>query len=509
MKHLKRSTKIALGIVFSVFVSSVTQAADNSDIQKQLDALEQQVRILQHKLEVSDENSAKAKKDNAILTGSDKGFGLKSSDGEFELKLRGLIQMDVRDFREGIKGQPTGAIPNLLTSDASDNYLIRRARPIIEGTFNEIYGFRISPDFGGSTTTLIDAYVEGNYAPYGKVRAGKFAPPLGIGCLQSSAETKFNELSLASDLFPSRDVGIQLSGDLWLGTLSVVNYTVGIFNGANDDTNGDNSDVNSDKELEARLFSQPFINGYRFLQGFGLGVATSSYNAEGGPGNTGLSKYKTIGQEDFFTFRSDTVTVASTNPVTTDSVSTVYLDGKRNRLIPQFDYFFNNFGLLGEYVDESEDITRYRSTGIPQVPNVGNHTEELNNRAWSLTAAWTITGEVQSLSAIKPTRNFDPARDSWGAWELVVRKSELTIDKDAFEVNGVLGDTNSLAEATKSAQSANDIGVGVNWYLNKVVRISLDYDKTTFKWGGGGVPATAPLDRPDEEVLIARVQASF
>lgn len=500
--------KKTIGLALVLLLSATVHAADNTDVQRRIDALDEQVRALRQELTTANENAAKAKSSGATLVAGDKGFGLKSADGQFELKLRGLLQFDVRDFDEGIKGQPTGNIPNLTTTDAPDNYLARRVRPMIEGTVNEIYGFRITPDYGGSATTLVDAFIEANYAPYAKVRVGKFTPPLGLERLQSAADTKFNESSLVSDFLPSRDVGAQLSGDVWLGVASTVNYAVGIFNGANDGVVSDNSDINSDKELQARIFALPFVNGHRFLQGFGVGIAASSYDARGSTGNTGLSKYKTIGQEDFFGFRSDTVTTASTNPPTTDSVSTVYLDGKRDRLIPQFHYFNGSVALLGEYVEESEDISRYRSTGAPPVANPANRSDELHNRAWHVTAAWTITGEEQSLKGIKPSRNFDSSGDGWGAWELVARTGELTIDKDAFEVNGVLGNINSFAEATKSAQHANNLGLGVNWYPNKAIRIALDYNKTTFKWGGGGLALT-PLDRPDEEILIGRVQVAF
>jgi len=94
----------------------------------------------------------------------------------------------------------------------------------------------------------------------------------------------------------------------------------------------------------------------------------------------------------------------------------------------------------------------------------------------------------------------------------VARASQIDFDRAAFEINGALPTGGSasynFADPTKSVRTANDLGLGVNWYPNIVVRVSLDYDHTTFDWGGGGT-ATAPLDRPDEDVVIARVQASF
>ena len=47
------------------------------------------------------------------------------------------------------------------------------------------------------------------------------------------------------------------------------------------------------------------------------------------------------------------------------------------------------------------------------------------------------------------------------------------------------------------------MGAGVNWYLNRNVRVSLDYETTRFE-GGAAVG-----DRADEDVIFTRFQVSF
>jgi phosphate-selective porin len=47
---------------------------------------------------------------------------------------------------------------------------------------------------------------------------------------------------------------------------------------------------------------------------------------------------------------------------------------------------------------------------------------------------------------------------------------------------------------------------GVNWYLNRLVRISLDYGHTDF---GGGATVAAGVNRPAEKALILRFQINF
>ncbi len=475
------------------------------------EALVKKVETLEKKLAVAEQENRAARAKMPVITAGEKGFGLKSADGEFEVKIKGLVQADARLFDAGVKGRHPylgDSDQNQLAADAAaaeadDNFLMRRVRPTIEGTLYGIYGFRFTPEYGNNSTTILDAYVEAKLDEALVLRAGKFTPPLGLERLQSSSDNKFNELSLVSTLIPSRDIGFQLGGDLWTKTVS---YRVGIFNGAADGATGD-TDSNTDKELQARVFAQPWVNDKASaLQGLGFGIAASEVDASGGSAAptaasgltasaTELPSYKSIGQETFFAYRSDT-----------DQTSTTYADGRRSRLIPQFHYFYHNLGLLGEYAMETQDVTRVNGATV--------RNDALDIDAWQLTAAWTITGEEQSFKGIVPEQNFKLDGKGWGAWELVLRYSEWNMDDAAFEIDGALpakadaSYNNSYAEATKSVKSAENWGLGLNWYLNRNLRVSLDYDQTNFQWGGGGT-STAPKDRDDERVFIGRMQASF
>jgi phosphate-selective porin OprO/OprP len=79
--------------------------------------------------------------------------------------------------------------------------------------------------------------------------------------------------------------------------------------------------------------------------------------------------------------------------------------------------------------------------------------------------------------------------------ELAARISSLDIDDAAFD--------NGLADIKKSASSADAIGVGVNWYLTRNTKFSLNYEQTTFDGGA------ATGDRDDEQAVLARAQFSF
>jgi hypothetical protein len=81
--------------------------------------------------------------------------------------------------------------------------VIRRARPIFEGTLWRIFDFRIMPDFGGGTSALFDGYVECRFSKALRVRAGKFKPPLGLERLRSATDLDFVERGAPTSLAPS------------------------------------------------------------------------------------------------------------------------------------------------------------------------------------------------------------------------------------------------------------------------------------------------------------------
>lgn len=77
------------------------------------------------------------------------------------MRLRGYVQFDGRFFQDD--EQRPGV----------DTFLLRRVRPILEGTLFKNFDFRVMPDFGGGTTVLQDAYLDARVSPRFRIRAGK------------------------------------------------------------------------------------------------------------------------------------------------------------------------------------------------------------------------------------------------------------------------------------------------------------------------------------------------
>ena len=103
----------------------------------------------------------------------------------------------------------------LLSDDPTiidDQFLLRRVRPIVEGTVGGIYDFRFTPDFVQGKTVIQDAYITGRFSPYFQLTAGKFKAPIGLERLQSASDIRFIERAYPTQLVTNRDLGVQIAG---------------------------------------------------------------------------------------------------------------------------------------------------------------------------------------------------------------------------------------------------------------------------------------------------------
>ncbi|HUA67227.1 MAG TPA: porin [Candidatus Saccharimonadales bacterium] len=443
--------------VLCAFASDVVAETTNNDVdidtlQQEIQDLDQKVRILERKRELDQEAAnASAKSVPQISLGTG-GFNLTSADTNFSISLHGYIQLDSRTF---LQNAAAGA----------DGFILRRVRPIISGTVFHDFDFLIMPEFGGSSPSIYDAYV--NYHPWPELQlqAGRFKSPIGLERLQSAKYLSFNERSLVTDLVPNRDLGVELHGDL---LDSRVSYAAGIFNGVADEANTGNSDVDNDKEFAGRLFLEP-LNGTDIapLQGLGFGVG-GSYGNEYGSGDL-TSGYTTDGQQKFFTY---TGTVAN---------------GPHWRISPQAYYYWGPFGLSGEYAISDQQVK------LSAAPSTA---ADLQNTAWEVSAGWALTGEDASYNGVKPRHPFSLQKGcGWGAWELVGRYAELNVDDAAFP---------TFANPATSASAAHAWSVGLNWWLNKNVAVLASFSRTTFTSGASGSVTKEP-----EEVFFTRIQLAF
>lgn len=439
----------AIAAAFPVYANDVREI---EKLKAQIEELDQKLKILGRKQELVNEDVAAKQKAAPTVTASDRGFGFKSQDGQFEYRLRGIIHTDYREF--GGDAFPT----------AVDGFVARRIRPTFEGTVFGKYGFRFTPEFANAATdntpTIIDAYLDIREKPELQIRIGKHKPFVGLERLQSASDIKFIERSFVSNnILPNRDFGVSVYGDVLDKRL---NYAVGVFNGVVDGGNiNTRSDVNNQKTFTARVFATPFVNNTdSSLRGLGFGLATTKGNV------SSLPSYVTPGQANtFFAYKSATATTTN---------------GEQDRWSPQAHYYNGPLGLIYEYAWVTQPIKN------------GNSTATAKNTAWQLAGSWLLTGEDASFRGVKPYSRFQSGPGGgWGAFELVARYQENQID-EAIPTAFV---------PTSYALKASGIAVGLNWYLNESSKFAVNYERTRLTGG--------TLDGKSENFLVGRYQLSF
>lgn len=475
-RHLGRLSPLILAA--AAIFPAASFAADGTATNAQL---EERIRLLERTLELSAEEAAAAKKEAPVVTAGDKGFGFKSANGQYEIKFSALAQIDGRYFIDD-----AGAF--------KDGFIARRLRPTIQGSLGKLVSFRFTPEFagqngvgdGGAYSSIVDAYFDLKFSPYASLRIGKQKGPLGLERLQSGGNIELIERGLPTELVTNRDLGFSLYGEAFKSTLS---YTFGIFNGTADGRDVSLAD-DGQKEFEGRIFFEPFKNDYGFFRGLGVGIAGST-DVETGSDNNVLSRYRTPGQNQFFSYSPATAAVpASGSTQAVAATTAAAASGVHYRYVPQAYFYKGNIGVLAEYVVSAQNLVR------------ANNFQEVRNDAYSVEASYVLTGEDASYRGIKPGHPYTVGGEGWGALEVVLRYGSLDIDNNAF-----IGTADTrLASIQTNASKANAIGVGANWVLTQNAKITVDYNQTNFD--GGALPA-AGGDRRTEKALFSRLTVQY
>ena len=403
-----------------------------------------------------------------VLAGWKDGFFLESPNGDFKLKLRGYLQADARFFP--LESGDTG----------TDSFFLRRVRPIVEGTVYKYFDFKIMPDFGQGSTVLQDAYARINYWPYAQIQAGKWKSPFSLERLQGGDNLTFIERSIANNLAPNRDVGVALGGGVLADR---INYQFGVFNGSGDGQLND-GDVTSDKDFAGRVFVEPFkVDGPDPVKGLGVGFA-ATYGTARDESYSGV-QYKTAGRSNFFKFNTPTGTAVNFN-------------GSRTRFAPQAYYYWGPFGLMGEYINNDEELEQIVTpkTGAPAITDT-----HFKPSGWFLQASYVLTGEDATYKQVVPINNFDPANGRWGAFEAAFRVSEVDIEDNIFR--------EGFAKRTGATSSAVAYTGGLNWYFNKNFKLQLNWEHTEFDNNITYSGHFGNHTRNHEDVFLSRFQIAY
>jgi phosphate-selective porin OprO/OprP len=148
-----------------------------------------------------------------------------------------------------------------------------------------------------------------------------------------------------------------------------------------------------------------------------------------------------------------------------------------------------------QYVSDRHALNRFTTVKKGAATSLVNDTETFTDDGYSAQAAYVLTGEDASYFGVKPFHSFDPRTGGLGAWEIAARISNVSADSSQFKLNFV--------NPTVSARTATEWVIGVNWWLNTMIKWQFDYARTFFDEGA------VNGDRPDESVFETQLQIAF
>ena len=113
----------------------VAQQASTNASNAQIQALDQKVRVLERLRENDQDATATVAKAQPRLVVGASGVTFSSADTNFSISLHGVLQVDSRTFMSD------GSI------NGNDSFLLRRARPILQGTVYHDFDFNVHAGF--------------------------------------------------------------------------------------------------------------------------------------------------------------------------------------------------------------------------------------------------------------------------------------------------------------------------------------------------------------------------
>ena len=482
--------------------------ASNAELEARIKALEDEVEA----------NEAKESSQQTRLSTLEQGFGdvqwsfdnarptVKTGDGRFSMAIRVRFQSDFAAFN-----QPNSlAHPSEQFPDLSTGAVVRRAYFGVEGRAFKDFWYELRLNAGGS-----DGGTSGSTA--GVAQGGEGDPLLNkavitytgitnfhinVGVLEpnfmfegttSSAWLTFLERpeidNIGADSFGAGDSrrGVELNWQrtdtLWGG--DNVNVTVAYTGGKTGSSAGHGNGGDEQAQLLTRVSDRIWSDG---IDNFQIGGSYSNLIDTGGTtnGNSG-----TIRLRDRPEVRVNGDRLIDTGGISAKHGFMYALDAGLN---------FDSLFVGGEYalfsVDRragantvsarpsggpvpagcaGTDLTHFSCPHAADNPQFSGFYAEASyfltgeTRQYSPSALNNEVGGWQGPSAVASPFSLDG--DSWGAWEVAARYSNTDLDFDSWRTQN-----NATASPQPGIAGGRErvVDIGLNWYLNKDIRLMLD-----------------------------------
>ena len=340
---------------------------------------------------------------------------------------------------------------------ASSGIYNPRSRFYLEGHVTKPIQYEFSFQQTYDSVNLLDAYVNFNYDPRFQLRFGRYKTPFTYEWYRIHI---WDLLAPERSLFATNYEGQRRFGVMGWGTFfeNRVEYAVGSF-----DTQRNGYQAFNDlQDVMAFVNFKPFYNeerGFllRDLQ-FGGSVDAGYENQPVSPAALRTnSPPAPTGANDIGAANAATVPFLAFNPGVTE---------RGDRALWELHTAWYNGGLtlLGAW-----------QSGIESYAKVAAPSQRIPINGWFLQAGYIFTGEtIRDRTLIDPLHPFDlrGGRFGLGAFEPTARYSELTLDPRVF--------TDGFADPKLWTNQARLVDVGMNWYLNKFVKVYFDWEHAMF-----------------------------
>ncbi|HEX4269069.1 MAG TPA: porin [Steroidobacteraceae bacterium] len=385
-----------------------------------------------------------ARADVVTTTG---GIKVVSSNGDFSAAVGTLLQFDAyEDQNDSSSGIGSG----IANGSSNNAFRFRRAWITLAG---KVYSFNYHVDYDTVTGALARAWLEHGLLPNGSLFIGQDKPWGSLDELARNPDTPFMERNIVSAS----------------GVNAAATYSDGVFYEWSHQALTDNDSL---------WLGASAVSLHKQTGSTDTSTQGSAYNARIG--------YAPIIEKDAWAHVGasiiDATGATGSSTAGTDALKASYAYG---------DYFDSNEKLTLANYPVSSTGARPHSRSISgelagaygpaylqaEYDDVAFHeTGEANNtvRAYSATAAYTLTGETRSYNAKDSTYGTITPAHSYGAWEVAVRYDQATNDGS----NGIY--TGLALAGAKAALATADkvtlITVGLNYYPNDHIRFVLNYE---------------------------------
>ena len=370
------------------------------------------------------------------------GFKWRTEDGEFSLNLHAEIQADIRAY-----AQRTDPVDQF-------GYDIHRMRFIFNGHLSKPIEYNLSISQGLGDLQLLDAYLNFDYDSRLQFRFGRYRVPFGYDSYALS-----NQFLLT----PERSVFAINYGynrnmaAMWHGELleSSVEYALAVANGPRNSI----YDQNAAKDLLTYVNVRPFLSWECELPALKyLNIGASSGN-----GIQDQSPQPKIFRTS--TNATNSEGAATMIPAFLQLNSGVTEEGLRSQWEVHMAWYYKQLSVQAAY-----------DWGFNTYYNPANsQSVRLPVEAYHVQFGYFLTGEqVERRTFVSPLQPFDlrAGRRGPGAIELQARFDHFAVGNEVF--------TGGLADPALWTNRTNTIDAGVNWYLNKYVKIMFDWQHSMY-----------------------------